>query len=71
MSKLQFQQNYPDGVNAFTGWPSLPTAVSREEAAWGLRRARRLARVVREGAHHYRLIGLNTVILQPALPAVR
>ena len=63
--KLQFEQVHPDDWDAFNGWPALPTTVTRAEAARGLRMARRLGRVLVEGAHRYRLIGSNTVILRP------
>ena len=51
--------------DAFNGWPAMPTMVTRAEAASGLRKARRLGRVLVEGSHRYRLIGSNTVILRP------
>ncbi len=63
--KLQFEQAHPDDWDAFNGWAALPTTVTRAEAASGLRKARRLGRVVLEGTHRYRLIGSNTVILRP------
>lgn len=63
--KLQFEQAHPDDWDAFNGWAALPTMVTRAEAACGLRKARRLGRVMVEGAHRYRLIGSNTVILRP------
>lgn len=63
--KLQFEQAHPDDCDAFNGWAALPTTVTRAEAARGLRKARRLGRVLVEGAHRYRLIGSNTVILRP------
>ena len=64
-SKLQFEQAYPDNWDAFNAWPAGPVAVTRDEAAGGLRKARRLGRVVPEGVHRYRLIGSNTVVLRP------
>lgn len=63
--KPQFEQAYPDDWDIFNGWPAGPVSVTREEAAHGLRKARRLGRVLREGAHRYRLIGSNTVLLRP------
>lgn len=63
--KLQFKQAHPDDWDAFNGWPALPATVTRAEAASGLRKARRLGRVLVEGTHRYRLIGSNTVILRP------
>ena len=63
--KLQFEQAHPDDWDAFNGWAALPTEVTRAEAARGLRKARRLGRVLVEGSHRYRLIGSNTVILRP------
>jgi len=63
--KLQFEQAHPDDWDAFNGWAALPTTVTRAEAAIGLRKARRLGRVLVEGVHRYRLIGSNTVILRP------
>lgn len=63
--KLQFEQAHPEDWDAFNGWEALPTTVTRVEAARGLRKARRLGRVVVEGTHRYRLIGSNTVILRP------
>jgi hypothetical protein len=63
--KLKFEQAYPDDWDAFNGWPAMPTMVTRAEAASGLRKARRLGRVLVEGTHRYRLIGSNTVILRP------
>jgi len=64
-SKLQFEQAHPEDWDAFNGWASLPTPVTRAEAARGLRKARRLGRVLVEETHRYRLIGSNTVILRP------
>ena len=63
--KLKFEQAHPDDWDAFNGWAALPTSVTRAEAASGLRKARRLGRVLVEGAHCYRLIGSHTVILRP------
>lgn len=63
--KLKFEQAHPDDWDAFNGREALPTKVTRAEAACGLRKARRLGRVLMEGAHRYRLIGSNTVILRP------
>jgi hypothetical protein len=63
--KLKFEQAHPDDWDAFNGWPAMPTMVTRAEAASGLRKARRLGRVMVEGSHRYRLIGSNTVILRP------
>jgi hypothetical protein len=63
--KLQFEQAHPDDWDAFNGWAALPTTVTRAEAASGLRKARRLGRVLVEETHRYRLIGSNTVILRP------
>jgi hypothetical protein len=64
-SKLQFEEAYPNDWDAFNAWPSGPTAVTREDAARGLRRARRSGAVFIEGAHRYRLVGMNTVLLRP------
>ena len=64
-SKLEFEQSHPDGWDAFNGCATLPAPVTRAEAASGLRKARRLGRVLVEGAHRYRLIGSNTVVLRP------
>ena len=64
-SKLQFEQAHPDDWDAFSGWATHPAPVTRAEAAQGLRKARRLARVLVEGTHRYRLIGSNTVALRP------
>ena len=63
--KLQFEQAHPGDWDAFNGWEALPATVTRAEAARGLRKARRLGRVLVEGTHRYRLIGSNTVILRP------
>ena len=63
--KMQFEQAHPDDWDAFNSCAALPTTVTRAEAASGLRRARRLGRVLVEGTHRYRLIGSNTVILRP------
>jgi hypothetical protein len=64
-SKLQFEEAYPNDWDAFNAWQSGPTAVTRADAARGLRRARRRAAVFIEGAHSYRLVGMNTVLLRP------
>ena len=64
-SKLEFEQSHPDDWDAFNGWAALPAPVTRAEAAGGLRKARRLGRVLVEGGHRYRLVGSNTVILRP------
>lgn len=63
--KLEFEQAHPDDWDAFNGWAALPVPVTRTEAVRGLRKARRLGRVLVEGPHLYRLIGSNTVILRP------
>jgi hypothetical protein len=63
--KVEFEQAHPDDWDAFNGWAALPVPVTRTEAARGLRKARRLGRVLVEGPHRYRLIGSNTVILRP------
>jgi hypothetical protein len=63
--KLQFEQAHPCDWDAFNGWETVPTTVTRAEAAFGLRKVRRLGRVLVEGSHRYRPIGLNTVILRP------
>ncbi len=63
--KLEFEQAHPEDRDAFNDWEALPTPVTRAEAARGLRKLRRLGRVLVEGSHRYRLIGLNTVILRP------
>ena len=64
-SKLEFEQAHPDDWDAFNGWAALPASVTRAEAARGLRKARRLGRVLVEGTHRYRLMGSNTVVLRP------
>ena len=63
--KLQFEEAYPDDWDAFNAGAAGPVAVSRADAARGLRRARRRGRVSREGTHRYRLVGMNTVLLRP------
>jgi hypothetical protein len=63
--KLQFEQAHPEDWDAFNGWEALPAPVTRIEAVRGLRKARRLGRVLVEGSHRFRLIGSNTVILRP------
>jgi hypothetical protein len=63
--KVEFEQAHPDDWDAFNGWAALPVPVTRTEAVRGLRKARRLGRVLVEGPHRYRLIGSNTVILRP------
>lgn len=63
--KLRFEQAHPGDWDDFNGWEALPATVTRAEAARGLRKARRLGRVLVEGTHRYRLIGSNTVILHP------
>ena len=64
-SKLKFEEAYPDDWDVFNDWHAGPVPVTREEAAQGLRRARRLARVKPLGSHSYCLIGMNTVLLRP------
>ena len=64
-SKLKFEEAYPNDWDVFNAWHAVPIAVTREEAARGLRRARRSGLVVTEGAHSYRLVGMNTVLLRP------
>ena len=63
--KVEFEQAHPDDWDAFNGWAALPVPVTRTEAVRGLRKARRLGRVLGEGSHRYQLIGWNTVILRP------
>lgn len=63
--RLHFEQAHPDDWDHFNDWPALPAPVTREEAARGLRKARRHGRVLLEGRHCYRLVGLNTVFLRP------
>jgi len=62
---LQFEQAHPDNRDCFNDWQAQPVPVTREEAACGLRKARRRGRVLLEGRHRYRLIGLNTILLRP------
>ena len=64
-SKLKFEEAYPNDWDVFNAWPAGPVAVTREEAAHGLRRARRSGMVFAEGAHRYRLVGMNAVLLRP------
>ena len=64
-SKLKFEEAYPNDWDVFNAWPAGPVAVTREEAARGLRRARRSGLVFTDGAHRYRLVGMNTVLLRP------
>ena len=64
-SKLKFEEAYPNDWDVFNAWPAGPVAVTREEAANGLRRARRSGMVFADGAHRYRLVGMNTVFLRP------
>ena len=64
-SKLKFEEAYPDDWDVFNAWHAVPVAVTREEAARGLRRARRSGMVFTDGAHRYRLVGMNTVLLRP------
>lgn len=64
-SKLQFEEAYPNDWDVFNAWQSGPTAVTRTDAARGLRRARRRGAVFFEGRHNYRLVGMNTVLLRP------
>ena len=40
-SKLKFEEAYPNDWDVFNAWHAGPVAVTREEAARGLRRARR------------------------------
>ena len=63
--RLQFEQAHPEDWDYFNDWPALPVPVTRSEAARGLRKARRHGRVLVEGRHRYRLVGLNTVLLRP------
>ena len=63
--KLKFEEAYPNDWDVFNAWHSGPVAVTREEAARGLRRARRSGLVFTDGAHRYRLVGMNTVLLRP------
>lgn len=63
--KLQFEQAHPDDWDAFNGREALPALVTRAEAVRGLRKVRRLGRVLAEGSHRCRLIGADTVILRP------
>ena len=62
-AQLQFKPPSSAGV---AGAEVSESTVTRAEAASGLRMARRLGRVLVEGAHRYRLIGSHTVILRPA-----
>ena len=64
-SKLKFEEAYPDDLDVFNDWHAGPVPVTREEAARGLRRARRLGRVQSRGSHTYCLVGMNTVLLRP------
>ena len=68
-SKLKFEEAYPNDWDVFIAWPAGPVAVTREEAARGLRRARRSGMVFADGAHRYRLVGMNTVLLRPRQPS--
>ena len=64
-SKLKFEEAYPNDWDVFNDWHVGPAPVTRDEAARGLRRARRLTRVKSLGWHTYCLIGMNTVLLRP------
>jgi hypothetical protein len=64
-SKLKFEEAYPNDWDVFNAWHAVPVAVTREEAARGLRRARRSGKVFTDGAHRYRMVGMNTVLLRP------
>ena len=64
-SKLKFEEAYPNDWDVFNAWHAVPIAVTREEAARGVRRARRSGMVFTDGAHRYRLVGMNTVLLRP------
>ena len=64
-SKLKFEEAYPNDWDVLNAWHAVPVAVTREEAARGLRRARRSGMVFTDGAHRYRLVGMNTVLLRP------
>ena len=64
-SKLKFEEAYPNDWDVFNAWHAGPVAVTREQAARGLRRARRSGLVFTDGAHRYRLVGMNTVLLRP------
>ena len=68
-SKLKFEEAYPNDWDVFNAWRAGPVAVTREEAARGLRRARRIGLVFTDGAHRYRLVGMNTVLLRPRQPS--
>ena len=63
-SKLKFEEAYLNDWDMFNAWHAGPVAVTREEAARGLRRARRTGLVFTAGAHRYRLVGMNTVLLR-------
>ena len=63
--KLEFEEAYPSDWDVFNGWHAGPVPVTRAEAARGLRRTRRMGRVLSRGSHTYCLIGMNTVILRP------
>ena len=63
--RLQFEQAHPDNWDHFNDWPVRPVAATREDPARGLPSARRHGRVLLEGRHCYRLVGLNTVLLRP------
>ncbi len=64
-STLKFEKAYPNDREVFNAWPAGPVAVTREETARGLRRSRHSGLVFTEGAHSYRLVGMNTVLLRP------
>ena len=64
-SKLAFEEAYPSDWDVFNGWHAGPAPVTRDEAARGLRRTRRMGRVLSRGSHTYWLIGMNSVLLRP------
>ena len=64
-SKLKFEEAYPNDWDVFNAWHAGPVPVTREEAARGLRRARRSGLVFTDGGHRYRLVGMNAVLLRP------
>lgn len=64
-SKLQFEGAYPNDWDALNAWKSVPTAVTRTDAARGLQRARHRGLVFIEAAHSYRPVGMHTVLLRP------
>ena len=64
-SKLKFEEAYPNDWDIFNDWHAGPLPVTRDEAARGIRRARRTGGVLPCGSHTFCLIGMNTVLLRP------